>query len=405
MILGTAGVLALQNGIINTAGNIVEVRNRAFNAVEPGNVNSYINGYLRKYLNQSGGNGTYEFPVGTLLKGYQRFSLEVTSPFPASVNYITANFENTQPANNTMLGSECSVTWHQPPAAPLDNGFWKLQPTPPSAYTSGTFNPVLWNRNYTNAQVAFTVQYNRTGNNNPVNWQLNPPAGSVACANFPVTAVKRIGMSASTVFANAGEVYFSTAQGLNPLPVELVYFKGKCINNKVELTWQTASELNNDFFEIQKACAAEPFVTAGIINGHGTTSSPHHYQFTDYNYLHCSEKFYRLKQVDIDGKTEFTAPIKISCSQNETVPVIFPNPFNESSVLLMDKMTGNSITLQIFAAESSKLIFEKVIDYPEFSGNIKLIPDYFNRASGVYLIRIITEQDVYSIKAIKLSGE
>ncbi|MBL7929614.1 MAG: hypothetical protein JNL47_09140 [Bacteroidia bacterium] len=407
MILGTAGVLSLQNGIINTNGSLVEVRNRAFNSVEPGNLNSYINGYLRKFLNQSGGTGTYEFPVGTSIKGYQRLSLEVSSAFPATVNFITANFENLLPANNTALGSECSVTWHQAPASPLDNGFWKLQPAPASAFTAGTFNPVLWNRSFTNAQFGFTVQYNRSGNNIPAQWQLNPPAGSTSCANFPVTAVKRVGMSAATVFGNAGEVYFSTAQGLNPLPVELVYFRGKCLSamRKVELQWQTASEWNNDFFEIQRSCINEPFKVAGRVNGHGTTSASNHYYFTDDLLSDCNEIYYRLRQVDFDGSTEISSVIKILCSSNETTPSLFPNPFYESSKLFLNGMEGSRLIIQIYHADNAELIFEKVLSESEIVSEMVLKPQYFGNSSGVYLIKIISQKTVYTLKAVKISKQ
>lgn len=404
MILGPSGVLALQNGIINTSGSLVEVRNRAFNAVEPGNVNSYINGFLRKYLNQTGGTGTYEFPVGTSLKGYQRFSLEVTSPLPVATNYITASFEDIIPANNTSLGSECSVTWHQPPASPLNNGYWKLQPFPSSAFTSGTFNPVLWNRNYTNAQSGFTVQFNRSGNNSPSQWQLNPPAGSIPCTNFPVTSVKRIGMSASAVFANAGEVYFSTAQGLNPLPVELVFFNGKCLGKKIKLHWQTASELNNDFFEIQKACDDEPFSVAGIVKGQGTTTSPHQYHFEDNKDLSCSEMFYRLRQVDFDGNAHFSSVVKINCLDNSQA-MLLPNPFSDFTRLILEGINDNSeLVLQIFKAESSELLSEKVFKNASEISEIILHDEFFGKAGGVYLIKIISGSSINLLKAVKIGN-
>ncbi|MCC6385117.1 MAG: hypothetical protein IT241_08190 [Bacteroidia bacterium] len=402
MRMGITGNLLLQSGKIITGSSFLEVKNRDYNAITPGNNFSYIEGAVRKSLNQSLATGTYEFPVGSASKGYQRMSLEVTSPFPGSVDFITVNFENSVAANNTSIGSECGLTWHQAPASPLDNGFWKLQPYPKSAFTSGIITPVLWNQNFTNMQQGFTVQFNRSGINTASGWSLNPPVGSITCVNFPVTEVKRVGMSVNTVFANAAEVYFSTAQGVSPLPVAFMSLKGKLIHEKVELTWETAAEINNNFFEIQRSISSEsPFMPIGKVNGSGTTGQYHIYHFDDFNLPKTKNLYYRIRQVDFDGSEYFSKSIKIELPIGQAEALLIPNPFNNSTRLILDS-NDMILVLRIYHAGSLQLIKE-IETTPELSvREIELSSNDFDGVPGVYLVRVVTTSGVRVLKAVLL---
>lgn len=87
----------------------------------------------------------------------------------------------------------------------------------------------------------------------------------------------------------------------SPLPVELSSFVSKCLDNKVVLQWETSSELNNDYFIIERSENGNEFYQVGIVNGAGNSTNTNIYSWTDENSSNGS--YYRLTQVDFDGST------------------------------------------------------------------------------------------------------
>ncbi|MGA0555702.1 hypothetical protein ACO2Q8_03555 [Larkinella sp. VNQ87] len=103
---------------------------------------------------------------------------------------------------------------------------------------------------------------------------------------------------------NASNV--QTSVGATPLPVTLASFTAKAVNKHAVLEWVTSSEKNNAYFEVQHSTNARDFDVLGKVSGHGTSFQTHHYRFTqefpDPSVVH----YYRLRQVDSDGKFEFS---------------------------------------------------------------------------------------------------
>ena len=90
-----------------------------------------------------------------------------------------------------------------------------------------------------------------------------------------------------------------------PLPVELANFNAKVINEKVMLSWTTLSETNNAFFEIEKSLDGRDFISVKKILGAGTSTLQNNYEAWD-NQPFRGENYYRLKQVDTDGKYSYS---------------------------------------------------------------------------------------------------
>jgi hypothetical protein len=110
------------------------------------------------------------------------------------------------------------------------------------------------------------------------------------------------------------------------LPVELLYFTSTLANCKVRLDWATASELNNDYFEIQRSSNFSNWETIGMVVGNGNSNKRINYHFVDANIL-SGIIYYRLKQVDYDGTVEYHSIISTDVTEcsNEAVK-IFPVP-------------------------------------------------------------------------------
>ncbi len=121
------------------------------------------------------------------------------------------------------------------------------------------------------------------------------------------------------------------------LPVELVSFTAVQIDEKVKLSWETASEINNFGFEIERkrANVENNWEKIGFVEGAGNSNSPKFYEFFDETSLASEEYFYRLKQIDSDGRFKYSEKIKITVGVPEKFELKqnYPNPFNPTTTI------------------------------------------------------------------------
>ncbi|MBE2279873.1 MAG: T9SS type A sorting domain-containing protein [Ignavibacteriaceae bacterium] len=144
---------------------------------------------------------------------------------------------------------------------------------------------------------------------------------------------------------------FKISGAVQVIPVELTSFAASVNRNDVTLTWGTATETNNMGFEVERKSANGEFVNIGMVGGHGTTTEPRNYIYTDANVASGSYT-YRLKQVDFDGTFEYSSAIEVdvnipaefSLAQN------YPNPFNPSTTINFALKVDSKVSLRIFDA-------------------------------------------------------
>lgn len=106
------------------------------------------------------------------------------------------------------------------------------------------------------------------------------------------------------------------------LPVTLVSFDGKSESNQTKLTWKTAGEINNKGFEVERSADARTFEKIAFIDGSGDARGEQFYHFTDVNPFSIS--YYRLKQLDYDGKFEYSKVIRVK--SDAAIVKVYPNP-------------------------------------------------------------------------------
>lgn len=153
--------------------------------------------------------------------------------------------------------------------------------------------------------------------NGPRGW-WEPISGTIAASGSdPYTA----SVSGVTSFSE-----ISGGSGSTPLPVKLVAFDARENDRRVELTWTTATELNNDYFEIQRSQDGETFVSIGEVDGSGDSEELLTYAFTDAKPGE-GMNYYRLKQVDFDGSSELSEIRMVQLIEAfENQLEVFPNP-------------------------------------------------------------------------------
>ena len=124
-------------------------------------------------------------------------------------------------------------------------------------------------------------------------------------------------------------IYFYTNAAV---PVELVNFKAKAVNKTAVLTWQTASERNNQGFTIERSNDGTTYTTIGQVKGNGTTNTPHDYIFTDKD-PSVNTNYYRLRQTDFDGK--------------ETVSPVVTVIFGKSGLIVRNTLATDAVELVV----------------------------------------------------------
>lgn len=171
------------------------------------------------------------------------------------------------------------------------------------------------------------------------------------------------------------------------LPVELLSFDVKGIDNKkVEINWETASELNNDYFIIESSKNAIDWEALGRVSGAGNSIETKAYNFIDYN-PHLGINYYRLKQVDLDGTTDFSDIKNVVIEQDYQINV-FPNPANTQLFISIktEKFVQDFSTLniEIFNTLGEKALKKTYSNVP----NDLIELNISNLRSGTYYLNV-----------------
>jgi hypothetical protein len=185
------------------------------------------------------------------------------------------------------------------------------------------------------------------------------------------------------------------------VPVELTSFNASVNElNQVVLSWQTATETNNRIFEIERKDAVNNFATIGFVKGAGTTTEPKEYTYIDKNILPGTYT-YRLKQIDFDGRSEYSKEVEISLSGPVTFDLSqnYPNPFNPSTIIRFSLPEQGSVKLSVYntLGEEVAVLVNNVL--PEGLHEVKF--NAKSQPSGTYIYRLQQNNSV-SIKKMLL---
>ncbi|MEJ2103488.1 MAG: T9SS type A sorting domain-containing protein, partial [Ignavibacteriaceae bacterium] len=218
---------------------------------------------------------------------------------------------------------------------------------------------------------------------------LNMPTGSgFKCGGYGSSATMMGKMDEFRVYDRALDAAeIAATWNISIIPVEFTSFTASVVGTDVKLRWETATEINNSGFSIERKSTNSEYTEIGFVPGHGTTSEPTTYLFTDEN-LRAGEYTYRLKQIDFDGTVSYSdevsadviAPAVFSLDQN------YPNPFNPSTKISFSLAVDSKVSLKIFDVLGQEVA--SLVNQELTAG----IHNYdFNAAginSGVYFYRI-----------------
>ena len=137
------------------------------------------------------------------------------------------------------------------------------------------------------------------------------------------------------------------------LPIDLVAFTAENIDNKeVVLKWLTATEIDSDYFDIQRSLDGINFANIGKVSAAGNSTTEQNYQFTDGDPA-FGEIYYRLRQVDLDGSVTYSEVVQVKLDRNYVTPNIYPNPIHSKQNLTVDFGDIPTTSIQINIVDMS----------------------------------------------------
>ena len=185
-----------------------------------------------------------------------------------------------------------------------------------------------------------------------------------------------------------GEVAFSyTVGACATLPVSFSSFKGDKESNRNILKWITASETNNDHFEVERSIDGTTFGKIGTVKGNGTVDGSSNYSFVD-NLIEQNDYYYRLKQVDNNGSIKLSDVVLLKGSVHKFGVSIYPNPATDKLTIIFPS-TIKKRNIKLISTTGQVLLetTDSTIDVRKY-------------AKGIYIVNIETEAGIINEKVV-----
>ncbi len=377
------GALTMTQGnIITSATNKLEIGSStsALGSVNwtSGNVVGPMRRWFAGATNSTAASGM--FPVG--LSTVNRYAQVNFTQAPGSGGYIEMEYKAGVPTTQTPW------TYLTTPDGQLiqtfeDEGYWDITPYDESgnAYPSGlntsAFTMKLRANGLTSVNDITITRIIRSPGPLHTTWE---PAGFHLAATGTSSD---FAIESNTV---TGFSWFNIGSpNNNALPVELLNFNGTCEEGMVDLLWQTASEFNSSHFDVEKSTDGETWRVMATVPSAGTSNELLTYQAMDNSGTNGSN-YYRLRQVDNDGKEKLYDPINVSCVETTAgYFTSYPNPSgNEFQVVVNNKEILGACTLNIVDVHG-KVIDQRSIDMKE-GINMFVMTEMLN--PGIYFLNI-----------------
>jgi hypothetical protein len=202
----------------------------------------------------------------------------------------------------------------------------------------------------------------------------------------------------SAVHVSNNSTTFMTIASVDAfLPVSLKSFEANCTQKEVQLNWRTESEVNNNYFRLERSSDAINFETVTELRVNEGTSIGDFYEYTDVQPLE-GVNYYRLKQVDLDGSLVIYPIIATTCAfRRSNELLIFPNPFENE--LTMSELSNFSFPLRIeLYNNTGELLYQKWL-LKECSQTKLSIGN--SLMTGIYVVKITNSEISYSKKVVK----
>jgi len=189
---------------------------------------------------------------------------------------------------------------------------------------------------------------------------------------------------------------------LQALPVELTSFSARAIAEGVLLNWTTATEINNHGFEVERSDDGIEFYTVAFVHGAGTSTESREYIYTDNVEYKGGETFYyRLKQIDLDGRIQYSDIIEVEFDvpKDFVLHQNYPNPFNPSTTIKYAVPQTSLVSIKVYDLTGQEVA--SLVNETKEAGTYEIKFEARNLASGVYIYRMVAG-NFTSVKKLNL---
>ena len=410
-IMQVRGSVPSGYGILQTSSQQVYVPSSAPTSVAGYGSASYINGYLQRGVAPA---FSYDLPVGSA-SNYELANIQFSTHM-VGTSFLTANFNTS--INTEPVPSTCIING-QPIGSLLDAGYWTIHPD--HQPSSGYYAVALSMTGYSNEpspgtnsgggtvtpgqQIGVVKRANSSspwiGSGPTVSGNLSTDQGTGECSDNGsfsggVASVQRYIIPSFSDFGIGVGEFNNVA-----LPVDLLSLSAEPIDNSyIQVGWATASEQDNKGFEVLRSTDGINFTQIGWVDGHGTTSLQSDYIYNDKNVQPNITYYYRLNQINTDGKGSRTKIVSASLTGNPDMIVseLMPNPTSGQARLLI---STNSESQQVASVRFYDILGRVVLSRDNnliLPGNNTLDFDMSSYAAATYTAVIRIGEDVYSRK-------
>ena len=385
-------VLTLTDGILaTTATNLLTLTNPATTATTRGNSSgpSFVSGPIR--WNGLNGAGPFVFPTGAGTSTWARVAVSGIT----SATDFTAQYFNASHGHVTAADISSSSTYSMTNVSRVE--YWDV------ARSSGTGSAAVtlyWERASTShitgcaSNGPLKVAHYNTSSTNK--WENANSSGVVTTTGSCIGNAS--GSVTSDVISSFSPFTFgSSNSGVNPLPIELLNFNAVFNGTTTDIGWETASEINNNYFTVERSADGVNFttlsnVTSKALNGNSTSTLS--YALNDPNTV-PGVYYYRLKQTDFDFKHTYSNVVVVTVTKNVDFAFdLAPNPNDGNSMTgFITTPSDGMVTFKIYNTAGSRLYMED-IQVKEGENNPFKLQFKDRLESGTYIVIAMLNGDL-----------
>jgi hypothetical protein len=381
--------LELRSGKLNLNGNTFVLENGKTDAVNRtgGHVQSENDNSIFTWKNIT--EGVHEFPFGNTDGEYIPV---LFAPTAGAGNQVSISTRGTASADNTpnptnLIGTVLSLLGLNYAENEVVDRWWKVDASGITANVTLHYPAAENTLNIANRLSPLGLRtWNGIGWSNPRGYGFGVLSGT---GSVNITNVNQF--SNWILVANNGV-----------LPIELALFQANVFKNGVRLDWVTSTEINNDYFTLERSETGEIFEEIGRVQGAGNSGEQRNYHFTDESPI-SGRSYYRLKQTDYDGKFSYSEIRTVRFEMEEVsqleIEKVWPNPFDERFDVTYILPEDGEVKM-ILSNSSGKAVQTSIhrgvkgINTIGFSSGAML-------QSGNYILQLICESQTASKKIIR----
>ena len=379
-------VLKMTNGIIKTEDYLLELGVNTTQKGELAYTSGYVLGKMKRWFSDTLSDLKHSaFPLGVDNGGYKnRFAKIEFTTAPTTAGSLIAEFIEQDMGYNGLPISIIDAGGFEYKITNAENqGYWEITA---NNLTGGEYTARFTGEGFIDIiDLTKLTLLKRENASEP--WTVLgihiQPEGTAA-----VPTVARSGLTGFSQFGFGGAKE-------NELPIELLDFFAQCSQNGAKIQWITSSEINNNYFLLQKSTDLKNWQDVVKIDGKGNSNQIIEYSHFDPKWK--EDELYRLTQIDFDGQSESFGPITIKCNEHhfDNEIAVYPNPFNDDFTIDFKNSDEEDFIIEI-ADVNGKIWHKQIVNSSKLVKiNTEKLP------KGVYILKITNNFNLINRKLIK----